>query len=61
MSIPDWRYLKMGQKVEIYMTQQGTRVVIPATQGENLAREYDFTVIGLDGQQIGRASCRERV
>lgn len=42
----------MGQKVEIYMTQQGTRVVIPATQGENLAREYDFTVIGLDGQPV---------
>nr|DAV20445.1 MAG TPA: tail protein [Caudoviricetes sp.] len=42
----------MGQKVEIYMTQQGARVVIPATQGENLAREYDFTVIGLDGQPV---------
>lgn len=42
----------MGQQVNIYMTQQGTRLIIPATQGENLAREYNITVIGLDGQPV---------
>lgn len=42
----------MGQAVNLYMTQQGVRLVIPATQGENLAREYDITVIGLDGQPV---------
>lgn len=42
----------MGQAVNLYMTQQGARLVIPATQGENLAREYDITVIGLDGQPV---------
>ena len=42
----------MGQPINLYANQQGTQIILPATQGENLSREYDFTIIGLDNQPI---------
>ena len=42
----------MGQPINLYANQQGIQIILPATQGENLAREYDFTIIGLDNQPI---------